>query len=460
MRSSHSATVLAALFGTLACSSIRPVTSPAEVGSEGNSFLQLRAQFAPLELPRSDRKVTFVEASRGLPGDGSWRNSLSVADFNGDGRPDILTPPERGGVSNSPSIFLQQPDGSWLHWQNTTWPRALNYGSVVAGDVNRDGHQDVLAGSHLQGVAVFLGDGRGHFSDASNGLEESFPTRRVVARDLDADGWLDLVALSEGPGAPLAGERNVSTGKLRVYRNENRGVSWKKIDVSETQSVSGDWLATGDFNGDSLSDIATSNIYFNHPDVLFTGSGAFRWRAGGADVLPRYSYYFAVTTGRFERGSAGDDVLLTYGRSWPSSVVPEDVVAPAAASVVGIDRVTWTAEGPRLVPILRTPSTRPIWGIASADFDRDSDLDIVYSNFEPRELVFLLNEGNGSFRVAEVEGITLPLNTSYDITVADVDRDGSQDIVMMFERNEQLREEGSIRVYLNRTVRSEEQKPF
>jgi len=31
------------------------------------------------------------------------------------------------------------------------------------GDLNRDGHFDILAGSYRKGVRIFLGDGRGDF---------------------------------------------------------------------------------------------------------------------------------------------------------------------------------------------------------------------------------------------------------------------------------------------------------
>src|SRR5204862_14345 len=57
-------------------------------------FAKVRPQFTALTPPDSSETVTFVESSEGLPQSGSWRNSLAVADMNGDGFLDLVTPPE------------------------------------------------------------------------------------------------------------------------------------------------------------------------------------------------------------------------------------------------------------------------------------------------------------------------------------------------------------------------------
>jgi hypothetical protein len=80
--------------------------------------------------------VRFEESSDGLPDAGSWRNGGAVADMNGDGNPDIVLPPQRAG----------------------------------------------------NGIpAIFVGDGKGGFREVFH--DRAFPSRRLVATDVDRDGW-------------------------------------------------------------------------------------------------------------------------------------------------------------------------------------------------------------------------------------------------------------------------------
>ncbi|HVX29577.1 MAG TPA: VCBS repeat-containing protein, partial [Nitrolancea sp.] len=144
-------------------------------------FRQTRSEFAQLTPPPANKAIKFVESSDGLPKTGSWRNSLAVADMNGDGLLDIIAPPERQG-GNIPAIFLGDGKGHWKYW-DSKWPFGLNYGSVVAADFNQDGKMDLAFGVHLDGVHVFLGDGKGNFTDSSEGLPRDFPTRRVIVAD-------------------------------------------------------------------------------------------------------------------------------------------------------------------------------------------------------------------------------------------------------------------------------------
>jgi ABC-type polysaccharide/polyol phosphate export permease len=137
----------------------------------------MRPEFTELTPKQSKKTIWFQESSSGLPSGGSWRNSLAVADMNGDGCPDIIAPPERKG-GQMPAIFLGYCKGGWKFWDTVQWPRSIDDGSVVAADFNKDGHMDVAFGAHLSGVFVLLGDGKGNFTDSSEGLPNDFGTRR------------------------------------------------------------------------------------------------------------------------------------------------------------------------------------------------------------------------------------------------------------------------------------------
>src|SRR5436305_1589004 len=252
-----------------------------------------RPEFTPLTPPSADKTINFKESSSGLPKSGSWRNSLAIADMNGDGFPDIIAPPERQG-SNVPAVFLGDGKGNWKRW-DAKWPAGLNYGSVVAADFNKDGHMDLAFGVHLDGVHVLLGDGKGNFTESSEGLPRDFPTRRVIVADVDHDGTPDIVAISEGPSAVNdANPGKADYAKIRAYLNRKKGTSWEGINISERgREVAGDWLSAGDFNGDAYPDFIAANIFYNGPDIIYVSSGKEKWVSasdGEGRIVPLLAY--------------------------------------------------------------------------------------------------------------------------------------------------------------------------
>ena len=169
---------------------------------------------------------------------------VEVADFNEDGHLDI------GGSSIRPNgairVWLGDSEGGWSDLD----PLELgNFYALTIGDLNRDGHIDLFAGTYQSGIRVFLGDGRGGFArlsppaskgsfwkvisgDAGGGQElfaSSMDSRGIwvwqwqngslssladfygssgtyydmVLSDLDSDGGQDLVAASDGQGVSI-----------------------------------------------------------------------------------------------------------------------------------------------------------------------------------------------------------------------------------------------------------------
>jgi hypothetical protein len=416
------------------------------------TYESLRGEFATVDVPESGKALRFVESSNGLPQGGSYRNSLAVADINEDGCPDIVTPPQRGG-NGIPEIYLGDCKGHWTGWAKTTWPFRMDYGSVVAADFNRDGHVDLAFGIHLQGVKVLLGDGKGNFVDASSGIASDFPTRRVAVADVDHDGYPDVVALSEGPAAAMAGMGG-NQPKMRVYLNREKGKSWQMQDVSASNDpIGGDWLSVGNFNTDAYPDFLAASVYFNGPDIIWASSGKQQYKnVGGGTLVPWLSYYFANTTGHFT-SKKFDDAILSYVRTWPDNVDARVVPPPASKSVSGIDRISFSGKEPVRTSIIRWTASHPVWGMAAADIDGDGNLDLLFTQANPRTLEILLGDGKGHFRRASVEGLALPTNTNYDIKVADVNGDGKPDIILAYESAELTAfaaKNGSVHVFLNR----------
>jgi hypothetical protein len=353
-------------------------------------------------------------------------------------------------------IFLGDGRGNWKQWMEVVWPHPLDYGSVAAADFNKDGKMDLVFAVHLEGLFAMLGNGKGQFQDVSQDLPKDFPTRRVATSDVDRDGYVDIVSITEGPTAM----RNTSgiPGKIRVYFNRNKGTKWEQSDIANPQNrVSGDYLAIGNFNGDKFPDFAGGNIYYGSPDVVYMSKGAKSWTTldskEGA-LLPFLGYYFANAAGRFT-ASKNDDLLLGYTRFWPRDVNQQLVPNPPLLEVTGIDMISFSAAGATRKPVARWGTKFGVNGMAAGDIDGDGNLDVIYTAAQQtgRDLVALLGDGKGNFTRARLAGVEAKPRVTYDLKLADVNGDKRADVILMYESDGATSlsaRDGSIEVFLNR----------
>lgn len=447
-----------------AASQAAPPPSSRYSESDLKFFSDIRPGFLPLEPAKNSRTIRFEEASEGLPQNGSFRNSMAIADMNGDGFLDLVLPPQRGAGESMPTIYLGDGKGHWKGWEATV-PHTLDYGSVVVADFNRDGHMDMAFSVHLTGVFVFLGDGKGHFSDVSQGLPHDFPTRRLVVSDIDGDGYPDLVAITEGPTArPITGPPH---GPLIALINKDKGKLWQVRDIVPPSVKTGaDWLSVGNFNGDGKPDFLLGSIFLGSRDIVYLSGAAGKWAhlENVGDLIPWGAYYYANAAGKIS-SKTRDDAIITYVRYWPGDLNPQAIARPPLMEVTAIDRLSFSADGKaKRTPIAQWGGHEPVMGLALADMDGDGNLDIVYVQPRPRQLVVLLGDGKGGFTRASAEGmpvLDLPL---YDLKVVDVNGDKKPDIAIMYETGSPTNaavpgqtirptfgaRTGSVHVYLNR----------
>lgn len=195
---------------------------------------------------------------------GIGANAVASGDFDGDGKIDLAvgnTGTVAGG--GSVSVLFGNGDGTYKLPALTLKTGAMT-NSVVARDVNGDLKVDVVATSST-GLEVILGNGNGTFQAAVAFLAGT-AAMSAGAADFDSDGKLDLFALNTG------------TNNLSVLLNAG-GTGTGLFATPKIVASGGNTplsVITMDLDGDGRPDLATANSLSNDVSLLIgNGNGTF-----------------------------------------------------------------------------------------------------------------------------------------------------------------------------------------
>ncbi len=204
-----------------------------------------------------------------------------VGDFNGDGIQDLATANQQ---SSNLTVLLGNGSGGFAPAPGSPFAAVGPVGLAV-GDFNGDGILDLATANEFgsNNITVLLGNGAGGFAQASGSpfAAGSGPTS-VVVGDFNGDGIPDL-AIGDG------GDSTVTV----LLGNGSGGFTAASGSPFAVQGLYLHSLAVGDFNGDGIPDLATTNGGSDTVTVLLgNGSGGFTaalgspFATGGTAPIP------------------------------------------------------------------------------------------------------------------------------------------------------------------------------
>jgi hypothetical protein len=194
---------------------------------------------------------------------GAGPNSVALADFNGDGKLDVAVTNQNGNLYVA--LNSTAPGATTAGFQ-----AGLNYGtgatpsSVTAADFNGDGRPDLAVANSSSGTAsVYLNvTTPGTILSGNFTAKVDFPTntssqQSIFASDVDGDGRPDLIVTS-----PFAASVLINTTAPGATAPSFAA----KSDISTSENSF--YVLTTDLNGDGLPDLVASSAGGNQVSVL------------------------------------------------------------------------------------------------------------------------------------------------------------------------------------------------
>jgi uncharacterized protein (TIGR03437 family) len=241
---------------------------------------------------------------------------IAQADFNRDGRLDLAV---SVGTNGHVIILLGNGDGSFHAPidSSATTPAAqlsLLIPGMAIGDVNGDGNPDLVLGPYTfassSSIAVMLGNGDGTFRSPVNSSLDRIEKPHMVVADLNGDGRADVFVT--GWSASTNSQRY---GRLLANPDASLTLAWSTY----TYLFSfGSVLTVGDFTGAGKRDVMAVD-YLDYPSpgkLTFWGflSGSVQETGAAFDEIPSDSaagrLFVSMGAGDVN-GDGNQDLLLT-----------------------------------------------------------------------------------------------------------------------------------------------------
>jgi len=427
-------------------------------------------------------------------------SGVIVGDVNGDGHDDIYLLNQLG----SNALFRNRGDGRFDNVTDQSGPIALGDRICTAAlfnDIDGDGDQDLFVTSTRGGNALFANDGKGVFTDITGPAGVSYVghSQGATMFDADNDGDLDLFVSNTAHwttnklhprekhyiGLPSLWRLAKAPIEYNLfYLNDGNGKFEESTKQSGLTGVGwGGDFAVFDYDEDGDSDVFLSNMFGR--SILFQNDGAAHFRDVTTKTLGK-TPWGTVGAKAFDYDGDGrldlflvdmhSDMWMSFG--YEIEKIEEKKKYPTPHGRMAEERGFDHMQGQTLVRALKIPMKEVFfgnalyrnngdgtfeetsekagaetfwpWGIATGDFDNDTDIDAFlpsgmgFPYFYWRSMM-LVNNGDGTFtdRAGET-GIDPPpggveleqiagntaVKSARCASVLDVNGDGRLDIIV------------------------------
>ena len=223
------------------------VSGTADFNGDGRNDILLRNDNGTINewLGLPDGSYASNIANVNIPLSNSWR-VVGTADFNGDGRSDVLLRNDNGTINE----WLGLPDGSFAsNLANVNYGLSTAWQVAGTGDFNGDGRNDVLLRNDNGTINEWLGLPDGSFASnlANVNIALDNAWHVVGTGDFNGDGRSDVLLRND----------NGTVNEWLGLSDGSFASNLSRVNYASTT----DWhiVGVGDFNGDAIDDLIWQN---------------------------------------------------------------------------------------------------------------------------------------------------------------------------------------------------------
>jgi hypothetical protein len=254
-----------------------------DINGDGFPDIVVASHFGSVQTLLSDGKGGFTEKVMHRE-DGYV--AAQLADLNGDGHLDLIL---LGYTSARIEIYFGDGKGNWELHKTLPDPSpgpVMPGRAIAVGDLNDDGHLDLVVAFQRWGVYIYYGDGRGGFTGGPVDFYSAQPRefQSIAIADVNHDGHPDVVingtsgdpGQANGPDVYLGdghGGWKASSSGLKVLKHASAGIALGDLDGSGNLDI----VAAGNITG---------KIGDGYGLFLFKGDGKGGWRLVEDSGLP------------------------------------------------------------------------------------------------------------------------------------------------------------------------------